>query len=330
MKLQTTVDIKAPAKLIDYQSQLLLIGSCFTENIGKQLQLYKLPTLLNPCGIAYNPISVTNSIKFLTNKKKLSDADCIFHNEFWHSLHHHGTFSRKHKKDLLVTVNQQIAYGQKILKKATHIFITLGTTWVFQHIATKQIINNCHKLPARDFKRQKLSLQKTIAALEEIITEIRNVNTTIEIVFTVSPIRHQKDGLHENQLNKASLLLAIEEIQQKYAAVMYFPAYELAIDELRDYRFFAADFCHLNDLGTQYIWERFCESYINKESQTLFPVLQKLQKALQHKVNKPESAAYQNFTKKTEDLLTALERKLPQVDFSVERKKLQNEYERGN
>lgn len=323
MKLQTTVEVQTPQRQIDFQSQLLLVGSCFTENIGARLRAYKLSTFLNPCGIAYNPVSVLNSIQFLTGSKKMRSSDCILHNELWHSLHHHGSFSREKKDDLLTAAQLKMAQGKEAINNATHIFLTLGTAWVFRHIATNQLINNCHKLPTKEFQRQKLTLQEATALLHEMVAEIRKKNATAEVIFTVSPVRHSKDGLHENQLSKATLLLAIETVQQQYPNILYFPAYELALDELRDYRFFAEDFCHLNALGTSYIWEKFVACYITKAAQQHFPAIEKLQKSVQHKVQKPKSTQYQDFLKKVRMQIKELEEKLPFADFSEEKKKLQ-------
>lgn len=324
MKLQTNVAIHAPAKKIDHQSKLLLIGSCFTEHIGQKLKSHKFPCFLNPCGIAYNPVSVANSIKFISDKKILKDADIIFYNELWHSLHHHGCFSAQEQTALRSNISLHTAQGNAFLKSATHICITLGTAWVFEHIETQQIVNNCHKLPAQNFRRYRLSVAATTQVLEESIAAIRSINPTATLVFTVSPVRHQKDGLHANQLSKSILLLAIEHLQQKQKDIHYFPAYELVMDELRDYRFYAEDLCHLNALGIEYIWEKFATHFISSESQLHFPSLQKLQKALNHKITDNKSIIHKKFIQKTQNLIAELEKKLPFIDFTEERKILQD------
>lgn len=322
MKLQTIVDIPTPKIRISHKSKLLFIGSCFTENIGSLLQDYKFATIINPCGIAYNPTAIANSISLALGTKKLMEKDFVFHNESWHSLHHHGKFSAKNKEEMLQMIEKNLSSAHKQLKEASHIFLTPGTAWVFEHIATRQIINNCHKLPANNFERRRLSIDEIISQLQKTITELREVNTSAEIIFTVSPVRHLKDGLHENQLSKASLLLAINSLQQQDDTLSYFPAYELAIDELRDYRFFAADFAHLNDLGIQYIWERFQENYICKDSMALFPTLRKLNKSLYHEVQNPNSEQHQIFLQKVNVQIKELEHKLPFIDFSEEKSKL--------
>ncbi len=318
MKLQTNVEIAAPKRRIDFSSKLLMIGSCFTENIGRILEDYKFPVFLNPCGIAYNPVSVCNSISFLTGSKKLKTADLVFNNDLWHSLHHHGSFSDRKKEEVENKITLKIAQGKHCLKNATHIFLTLGTAWVFEHIATRQIINNCHKIPAKEFQRKRLSVQEITDILEQSISEIQQLNPTAEIIFTVSPVRHKKDGFHENQLSKATLLLAIAELQKKDSGIGYFPAYEIVLDELRDYRFFAEDFCHLNELGSTYVWEKFAANYIEKEAQLHFPAIKKLQKALNHRIQERDSTATQNFQQKLLMQIQELEKQLPTVDFSKE------------
>lgn len=323
MKLQTVVDIPPPQRHLSHESSLLFIGSCFAENIGNLLFDYKFATVINPCGIAYNPASVANCIAFITGKRQLKDKDLLFHNGLWHSLHHHGRFSHQTQAVLKENSRQELALAQKQLRTASHIFLTLGTAWVFKDKATKQIVNNCHKLPAKDFDRFRLGVQDSVNCLQTAIENIRACNASAEIIFTVSPVRHLKDGLHENQLSKASLLLTIAQLEETNQSVSYFPAYEIAMDELRDYRFYGEDLSHLNKLGIQYIWERFANSYIAEQSQKLFPALQKLQKALNHKARSTDSTEHQNFLTKTMFQIEELEKLLPFVDFSIEKKQLQ-------
>lgn len=324
MKLQTTVNISPPKHLISHESKLLCIGSCFAENIGRLLQTHKFHTLLNPCGIAYNPASIATSIALVTGNKDLHERDFVFHNNLWHSLHHHGRFSNQEQQKLKSQIQEEIKAASQHLKNCSHIFLTLGTAWTFTHNETSQIVNNCHKLPAQYFERSKLSIEKIITSLQTAIRQIREQNKEAEIIFTVSPVRHIKDGLHENQLSKAALLLAIEELQKEDATLNYFPAYEIAIDELRDYRFYAEDYTHLNKLGTQYIWEKFIEIYMTKESKSLFPSILKLHKALSHKVQNANSPEHLQFIKKLSLQIENLEKKLPHIDFKEEKNHLQN------
>ncbi len=319
MILQTKTEIAKPTQLIDFQSKILMIGSCFAENIGQILQTYKFSTIINPCGIAYNPASISKSIDLVITPNHLNESDFIFHNNLWNSLHHHGRFSHTNKNILLKNIEKELVATRENINEFSHIFFTLGTAWVFEHKETQQIVNNCHKIPANAFNRKRLSITESITVLGTAIKQIRQQNPKVTIIFTVSPVRHLKDGLHENQLSKATLLLAISALQEQYENIGYFPAYEIAADELRDYRFFGEDLCHLNNLGVQYIWERFAENYIKTESRVHFPALQKLQKALNHKVQNIHLEASKQFKKKIAVQITELERKLPYVDFSQEK-----------
>ncbi len=322
MKLQTIVEITPPCKQISYEnSRLLFIGSCFTENIGNWAASYKFPTVLNPCGIAYNPISAANTIAFITGNRKLEENDFILHNDLWHSWQHHGRFSHKDLATLQVNCEKEIVEGQKQLATASHIFLTLGTSWVFTHKKTAEIVNNCHKVAASEFEQRKLELSEVVETLGTAIQQIKKQNSTAEIIFTVSPVRHKKDGFHENQVSKAILLLAISKLQETYNDVGYFPAYEIVMDELRDYRFYAEDYCHLNSQGIQYIWERFVATYITPNSQAYFPQIKKLQQAIQHRVQDTDSKEYQNFRQKILRQIETLEQQLPLLDFSEEKKK---------
>lgn len=322
MKLQTIVDIDSPKNLISHKSSLLFIGSCFAENMGNRVLAYKFPTVINPCGIAYNPISIANSIALVSKNKMMKEEDFVFHNELWHSLHHHGRFSHSDLDNIKKTIQKEIDIAFKQLCSATHIFLTLGTAWVFEYKKNKEVVNNCHKLPANNFERHKLSLEEIILRLQIAVQQIREHNHSAEIIFTVSPVRHTKDGLHENQLSKAALLLGVEHLQQMDNSIGYFPAYEIAMDELRDYRFYAEDFAHLNELGINYIWERFSEHYFTEDTLQLFPSLNKLQKALNHKIANKKSLSYLDFNAKITAQIERLEQQLPYIDFTKEKREL--------
>lgn len=319
LKLQTKVKIPTPRFPIQYQKPIVLLGSCFTENIGKLLQKYKFDIQLNPCGIVYNPLSVENSLALISGEMQLQDSDIIFYNNSWYSMLHHSRFSHENKEILKRNIHTELNQAKEKIQRASHCFLTLGTSWVFEYKKIGRVISNCHKLPSREFVHYKLSLPAVVESLERSILFVQNLNPDIEIVFTVSPIRHLKDGLHENQLSKATLLLGIDELRKRYENVIYFPAYEVVMDELRDYRFFAEDMTHLSQVAVQYIWDCFLEHYFTAETQQHFSLLEKLSKALHHKVLEKESESYQKFQEQTLSLLSRLEILLPYVDFTKEK-----------
>lgn len=318
MKLQTKVDIPTPELKITHKSTLVMVGSCFAENMGLLLQKYKFNTLVNPCGIAYNPISVARTFALALGVSELQEEDFVFHNEKWHSLHHHGRFSSQNKEQLKENIATELSKAKQQIEVATHLFITLGTAWVFEDTSTQTVVNNCHKLPADRFHRYRLSIYEIVLALENIHQMVKAVNPEASIIFTVSPVRHLKDGANENQLSKASLLLAIDMLQKEKGGVSYFPAYELVMDEMRDYRFYAEDMTHLNNVGVQYIWKSFSENYIAEESLQHFPALASICKSLEHRVENKNSEAYIVFRKKVIDKIENLQKHLPWVDFSSE------------
>lgn len=322
MKLQTKVDIPRPESKITHQSKLVMIGSCFAENMGILLQKYKFETLINPCGIAYNPLSVAHSIALSLGSKELQDDDFVFHNEKWHSLHHHGRFSSKDKVQMRENIAKELHKAKQQIESATHLFITLGTAWVFEEVNNRKVVNNCHKLPAHRFQRYRLSIYEIVLALENIHQMVKSANPNASIIFTVSPIRHLKDGANENQLSKASLLLAVDMLRKEKGGVNYFPAYELVMDEMRDYRFYAEDMTHLNNIGVHYIWKSFSENYIAEESLQHFPTLASICKAMEHKIEDKDSEAYIVFRKKIIDKINLVQKQLPHIDFSKEINKL--------
>lgn len=324
MKLQTKVDIPTPELKITHKSKLVMVGSCFTENMGFLLQEYKFDTLINPCGIAYNPISVAHTFALALGISELQEKDFVFHNEKWHSLHHHGRFSSQSKEQLKENIATELSKAKQQIKIATHLFITLGTAWVFEDTSSQTVVNNCHKLPANRFHRYRLSIYEIVLALENIHQMVKAVNPEVSIIFTVSPVRHLKDGANENQLSKASLLLAIDMLQKEKGGVSYFPAYELVMDEMRDYRFYAEDMTHLNNVGVQYIWKSFSENYIAEESLQHFPALASVCKALEHRADNKDSKAYKVFKEKVIEKMNLLQKQLPSIDFSKEINKLKD------
>jgi len=250
MKLQTIVDIKPSGWKIGYQDKILMLVSCFSDEIGEQMQQRYLQVTCNPFGTLYNPLSIANAINYklqITNY----ELPLVEYDGLWHSMAHHGSFSRPTKEETEAAVMQSVEKMQRALAEATVVIVTFGTAWVYE--MGGQIVGNCHKLPADTFTRRRLSVEEIVAAWQPIIARYPDKHW----LFTVSPIRHIKDGLHENQLSKATLLMAVEAL----TGASYFPSYEILLDELRDYRFYADDLVHPSSLAVNYIWERFVETF---------------------------------------------------------------------
>lgn len=292
---RTTFKIEQSLNKINYNSKILSLGSCFSENIGEKLNYYKFPAIINPFGILYNPESIANSINFLLEKKQFTDSDLFEHKGIWNSFYHHSRFSNINKNICIEDINKSITSASAHLKKAKFLLITLGTSWVYEFIQTGEIVSNCHKVPSKEFNRNKLTANQIVERYKTIIKELQNNNRELNIIFTVSPIRHLKDGAAQNQLSKATLILAINELINQFEKVSYFPSYEIMMDDLRDYRFYNDDMTHPSQIAINYIWDKFKETYIQTDSNSLMYDVDKINQALQHRPFQPESSAHQKF-----------------------------------
>jgi len=284
-KFQTEVDIPEFPWKTGYQKTNVFLGSCFTENVGNRMAALKYDVDINPFGILYNPVSVAHALEFLLQKKHFKKDDLIQHDGLWHSFFHHGRFSSADANQALENINARIATSSQILKNADFLFITFGTAWVYEYSQTRQTVSNCHKIPAKEFKRFRLTVDEISEKYEGIIQKIREVNPEIKIIFTVSPIRHWKDGAVENQRSKSTLLLAVDQILEKMENENcgYFPAYEIVMDELRDYRFYTEDMIHLTDVAIKHIREKFQSCLIDEKSKKTSEEVQKITNAVNHK-----------------------------------------------
>jgi len=278
MKLQTIVDIKLSEWKIGYEDKILLVGSCFADSIGQMMQQRALQVTCNPFGTLYNPLSIAQALQ-MTEMPPL-----VEHDGLWHSMAHHGSLSRADKHEAEQAVSDSIQTMQTALNEATVVIVTFGTAWVYEmkderlKVKGERIVGNCHKLPADCFTRRRLSADEIVQTWQPLIARYPDKHW----LFTVSPIRHVKDGLHENQLSKATLLQAVEAISGQPSAVSYFPSYEIMLDELRDYRFYAEDLVHPSPVAVQYIWERFIEAYCTPQTRNEMTLRLKEWKRSQH------------------------------------------------
>lgn len=290
---RTIVDIPASNFGIDYRKKILFIGSCFTENIGNRLASLRFPLDINPFGVLYNPLSVKNSLELLLQDYRFSENDLRCFNDLWYSFYHHSDFSHQNKAECLKKINRRIEKAAGFVKQAHAIFVTFGTAWVYRWKETGKVVSNCHKIPARKFERQLLDVDNIVEEYSALLSKIKATNPGVKVIFTVSPVRHLKDSAIGNQISKSTLLLAIDKMKQ--ADVEYFPAYELMIDDLRDYRFYEKNMTHPNSTAVDYIFQRFSETYLTEESKKIVKKMEKLQKAREHKPVNPQSALHQKF-----------------------------------
>ena len=292
MKLYTSVDIAPAVRKIGYGDKILLIGSCFSDNIGAKLTEHYFQVTTNPLGTLYNPASIALSLA--DTCLPISDSQIIYHNGLWHSMMHHGSFSGVNKEEVLARCQQSKEQLQCALNEATTVIVTFGTAWVYE--MDGKVVANCHKFPANRFTRRCLTVSEIVDMWRPIVENAGEKHW----IFTVSPIRHVKDGLHTNQLSKAILLQAIDQLCQSSSAnhLSYFPSYEIMLDELRDYRFYAEDLVHPSAIAVEYIWQKFVDTYMADDTQREMQMLHQLWRDRQHRFLHPDSLDAQSFQKK--------------------------------
>ena len=314
MKLITEVDLPEYPFRLDHRAPVVMMGSCFTENIGKKLERYLFPACINPFGVTYNPLSVKKNLEALMEREEYVQEDLRLYNDQWFSFDHHTGFSSPERKETLDQINHSFRTAKKELAKAGILILSWGTSWVYRYQETGQVVCNCHKIPAKEFTRTKLSTMEIIKAYEELLPKLYRFNSGLKVLYTVSPIRHWKDGAHGNQLSKASLLLAGNSLQEKFPGQFsYFPSYEIVMDELRDYRFYAEDMLHTSEQTTDYIWEKFRKVLISKSSEEMIRDLEPFLKLIEHKPLNKSAEAYRKLEIQKKEKLENLRVKYPEL-----------------
>jgi hypothetical protein len=303
---------------IGHADRVLCIGSCFAEQMGGRLERLKFPTLVNPFGIVFNPVSIGRSLEQLMIGEPFSENNLVQHQGLWHSWEHHGRFSQPDKASALSNINDSLSTARAFLKNTNRLVVTLGTAHVFNLKKTGEVVANCHKLPAAAFERRRLTVAEVAAALLPVFEKMKAQLPSLEIIATVSPVRHLRDGLLENQRSKATLLLALDEIGQRLPYVHYFPAYEILLDDLRDYRFYAEDMAHPSPQATDYIWQYFEQAFFDEKTKALNGRIERVLSAMAHRPFHPQSVEHQNFIKKELDALRQLAGEYPELGFEVE------------
>lgn len=307
----TQVKISKSSFLIGYEDRILSLGSCFAENIGTKLQQAYFLSFINPFGVLYNPLSVGQGIRYLLSEKEFTKDNLFQHNSLWSSFSHGSAFSATTVDEALQKMNSRLLASRNFLSETNVVLITLGTSWVFENVETGSIVANCHKLPGSRFNRRRLSVDEIVAELSEVIVLLREKNQEMKFVFTVSPIRHWKDGAHENTVSKGTLHLAVDMLKKHFERVDYFPAFEIMMDELRDYRFYATDMLHPSEQAVDYIWQRFSETYFSDETRQLEKELEQLRADLNHRPLHPDTREYQLFLESVEKKKNGLIEKHP-------------------
>jgi len=315
---RTELNLKPGELRVSHSTEGLFVGSCFSNNIGGKLQNLKFPVFINPFGVVYNPVSVKNTLEIIMDRDLFTEKDLSFHDGQWYSFYHHSSFSNASKEACLENINSEIERSYQKLLKAKFLFITFGTSWVFEKPQTGNVVSNCHKLPAREFNRRMLSVQSIVQDYQVFLEKLKVFNPDIKVVFTVSPIRHWKDGAVGNQYSKATLIVAIQQLLSEFSFCSYFPSYEILMDDLRDYRFYDEDMLHVNDTAINYIWSKFGDVFLDKKTQELNKQILKIIQAKSHRPFNPEGEQYQKFLKQQLKKIEELMKLNSDMDFSAE------------
>jgi len=326
MQFQLPIQIKLPEKQINYRDKILLVGSCFTEHIGNSLDELKFSIIQNPNGILFDPRSVCNSLVSYIENKKYSKEDLFLLNEIWNSWEYHSRFSNINAEDALKAINESQEQAHDFLKSANWLIITLGSSFSYKltNEADKassskgQGVANCHRAPSQWFNKHLLAIEETTSLLDSAYHRLKDFNPDLKIIFTISPVRHIRDGVIENNRSKARLIEAVHHMVNKLPGLYYFPAYELVIDVLRDYRFYDIDMVHPNYPATDFVMEKFRQSFIDEESQELMEEIRKIVIARNHKAFQPATNAHKSFLKAHLEKTKELSSKYPFLNFNEE------------
>jgi hypothetical protein len=321
----TPINLPESPFKITYKDSALFLGSCFADNMGNKMLEYRFHVEVNPFGVLYNPLSVSSACRHILNPKPFTEDDLFFYNGMYHSFAHHGRFSDVSVDKCLSKLNESLNRAAAQIRNISCLVVTFGTAYVYRHKSGDATVANCHKLPESDFIRERLSTDDITGEWSALLNELRHANPLLKVIFTVSPVRHWKDGAHLNQISKSTLLLAEQALAERYPEqVLYFPAYELMMDELRDYRFYAEDMIHPSSQAIHYIWERFCDTCMDRETLSLIKEVEKINKRLNHKPLTNDNESYKQFLTQTLLKIRQLQNKNPYICISKDEIEVEN------
>ncbi len=316
MEFRTEIHIPPSENPVSYRSNILFMGSCFTENIGAIMKDLQFRVDVNPFGVNYNPSSVARNLWTLMNGKEYNQKDLDSDGDKWFSFDHHSRFSHPDPETCLKNINERIVFSAEHLKKTSHLLLTWGTAWVYVHRETANVVCNCHKLPAVRFSRHLLSVSQVTDTYTKLFAALRKAVPELRIILTVSPVRHWKDGPQLNSVSKSTLVLAAHRLTEMFSYCDYFPSWEIAMDDLRDYRFYGEDLVHPNSQMTRYIWEKFSGAWLDEETRKIIPAIQKLVSARNHRPFDPSSDKHREFCRNKLQEVRDLAERYPFLDLS--------------
>lgn len=318
MKFRTELDIPFDGLNISHDDKLMFLGSCFAETIGTKMEIFKFNTLLNPSGIVFNPVSVFNVLGDIINEKGYTVNDLEEFKGRYYSFSHHSKFTSENAEETISMMNEGVQSGFEFLKDGDYLFITFGSAYAYQHKKTGKFVANCHKAPAHFFDKILLDPNQLIEAYKELFERVILLNPNLKIIFTVSPVRHIKDGIIENQRSKSILNTVVHALVDNFSFVYYFPSYELLMDDLRDYRFYNEDMIHPSVTAIDYVWDKFSSAYFDQATIELNKRIDKINKSMSHKPFNPNGKEYLGFLKKVYTDISMIQNQLPLDTFKGE------------
>ena len=319
MELRTTFKIEPSPYKITYDDRVMFIGSCFASSMGFQMDLGKIPVMINPAGAVFNPVSVCNTLDTITTGKEFIQDDLYFYDGNWLSFYHYTDFSSDDPVKVLEKINNKSKEASDFLKKSKFLFITFGTARIYRWENTGLVVSNCHKIPSARFRSELLSVNEIVVLWTKQLDRLSSLFPQLNVVFTISPVRHWKDGAHGNQVSKSVLFLAVEELLNHPSHPQYFPAYELVMDDLRDYRFYNDDMLHPSSAAINYIWNAFSGSYFDNKTMNIWNEVVKITKACSHRFNTESGSKKKSFAGQMLKQISEIEIKIPSVNLSFER-----------
>ena len=318
MKFRTEVNIQNSEKKIEIEDKIFSIGSCFASEMSDLLEKGQLQTLNNPFGTIFNPYSINKAIQKLHNSEFYTEDDLIVYNDEFISLDHHSSFDTRFIHQTLEKINWQIELGNQFLQESNWILITYGTSFIYEFLPKQKKVANCHKIPQKFFEKKLLTQEEISEAIYSTILNLKDIaKDDIQILFTVSPVRHTKDGMIENQLSKSKLIAAIHDVISGLENCHYLPIYEIVMDDLRDYRFYKEDMIHPNSQAIQYIFEKFGNAYFSEEAKAFIQDNFKINQALSHRVDNQKDPKYLEFRQKIDDKITEQQKKVKHRIFGL-------------
>lgn len=316
MRFRTEVEIPVSEVRIGYGSPVMFIGSCFAGEIARRMAAGFMQVMVNPSGVVYNPYSVATTLEDIISDRVYDAEDLWEHNGRWLSFNHYTNFSSESQEAVINAVNRSLSDARLYLSTVSVLFVTFGTSRIFRRADSGEIVSNCHKVPSTFFQRELLKVSDIVDRWSVLLDRVAKYNPSLKVIFTISPVRHWKDGPHGNQVSKSVLFLAVEELLRHPIVKGYFPSYEIVMDDLRDYRFYAGDMLHPSEQAVDYIWKRFQDTFMDADEVRVWDEIAAFTKATRHRFVNPTSKELTSFSRTMLKRIEGVEKRYPHINLS--------------